>query len=503
VCDDLAVTRTSTRGRRPAHFDAPIPEHERLIAKYLRMSKDFRGDGLGVERQDEITDQYLDYRQLGGQVVDTYKDTVSATSGKPRHDYIRLVRDVMSGRINTIVCVDLDRLVRLNDQLEDLIKIAEQLGHLYVLTGTGWMDLANEDDQLTARIRATVASHEVKKKATRQRRASAQQLDMGKPPGRRAFGYQPLGMELHPTEANAVRQGYEHVMAGGSLTSIARSWNAAGHRTAFGKAATEWRGETVRKVLLNPRNAAIRTFYGEEVGPGTWPAIVDEPTFRLVAAILTDPGRMTSGGSTSKKYLGGGLYRCGVCGSDVKSDWRQKPDGSSRSRVYYCRATKHLTRVADPVDTFVNDVVEERLSRPDLGDAVLADIPELGELGTKAKKIQAAMKEVRDAFGDGDLTRAEMKEQLARQEAKLADVKRRQDALLADLFADTALKKVSEADDPVAYYRSCDVEAQQRIVRSLFTITLEKARPGIKVFDPRTVRIEPRQLAATTTEEDS
>jgi DNA invertase Pin-like site-specific DNA recombinase len=493
------VTSTLTRGRRPAYFDTPIPEHERLIAKYLRMSKDFRGDGLGIDRQDEITDQYLDFRQLGGRVVDTYKDTVSATSGKPRLDYIRLVRDIVAGRVNAIACVDLDRLVRLNDQLEELIKIAEQLGHLYVLTGSGWMDLANEDDQVTARIRATIANHETKKKATRQRRASAQGVDMGKPPGRRAFGYQPRGLELHEEESKAVRWAYEQIMAGGKLAVIARTWNAAGHRTAFGKSATEWRGETVRKVLLNPRNAGIRAFYGEEVGPGTWPAIVDEKTFRLVAAILNDPSRATSGGSTTKKYIGGGLYACGVCGGDVKSDWRQKPDGSSRTRVYVCRTQKHLTRAADPIDALVTDVVEERLSRPDLGDAVLADIPELGELTAKAKKVKAAMKEVRDAFGDGDLTRAEMKEQLARQEAKLADIARRQDVLMADLFADTALKKVTEADDPVAYYRSCDPEAQQRIIRSLMTVTLLKGRPGIKIFDPETVVIAPKLRGATTT----
>lgn len=490
------TTTPTTSGKRPAYFDAGIPEHLRKCAKYLRMSKDFKGDGLGIDRQGEITDQYLGYRQLTGQVVDTYEDTVSATSGERRREYERLVLDVESGRIDTIVCVDLDRLVRLNDELETLIKLGERLGHLYVLTGTGWMDLANEDDQLTARIRATIANHETRKKAVRQKRAVAQQLDMGKAPAKRSFGYQPGGTELDPVEAVAVEAAYKHILLGGSLAGIARAWNEVGLRSAsYRKVQKQWRGETVRHVLMNPRNAAIRTYYGEEIGPGTWPAIVDEPTYRTVVALLNDPSRRMSGGDTRKKHLGGGLYRCAQCGGPMKSDWRTNPAdrGGKRVRLYRCQEHHHITRAfADEIDFLVNETVKAYLARREFTKAVGIVVPELTELTAQRSKVTTAMKEVRDAFGDGDLTRAEMKEQLDRQAAKLADIARREELLMADVADNVILNDLLRSDDPVAYYEAADVIGKQAVIHLLFKVTLLPHRSGIKVFDPETVKIEPR-----------
>jgi hypothetical protein len=68
---------------------------------------------------------------------------------------------------------------------------------------------------------------------------------------------------------------------------------------------------------------------------------VDEATYRQAVAILSDPDRTTSGGSTARKHLGSGLYLCGKCGSDVRVAYR-----GAGTRIYICRAAKHLTRLA-------------------------------------------------------------------------------------------------------------------------------------------------------------
>ena len=43
--------------------------------------------------------------------------------------------------------------------------------------------------------------------------------------------------------------------------------------------------------LRKPRNAGLRAHNGEIVGKGTWPALVDESTWRAAQAVLNAPGR--------------------------------------------------------------------------------------------------------------------------------------------------------------------------------------------------------------------
>ena len=65
------------------------------------------------------------------------------------------------------------------------------------------------------------------------------------------------------------------ILAGGSLYSVAKQWNAEGITTSQGNT---WTGKTVRQNLLNSRNAALRSYQGEvlEGVTAAWPAIVTE-----------------------------------------------------------------------------------------------------------------------------------------------------------------------------------------------------------------------------------
>jgi site-specific DNA recombinase len=173
---------------------------------------------------------------------------------------------------------------------------------------------------------AAFARQEAEQKGLRQHLSEQQAVERGRPPRRRAFGYRKGGLEVEPTEAAGVRDAYRLLLAGSTLAHIARTLNAAGLVTTLGRA---WEPTAVRTLLLNARNAAIRTYYGEETGPGCWPPLVDEETFRQAVAVLSDPERSTSGGSTARKHLGSGLYLCGVCGSDVRVAYRGAGPGST------------------------------------------------------------------------------------------------------------------------------------------------------------------------------
>src|SRR5690606_17016099 len=107
----------------------------------------------------------------------------------------------------------------------------------------------------------------------------------------------------------------------------------------------------------------VRDADGEPV-MGQWTPIVEPRVWWAVQERLDDPRRVTNrSGSTARKHIGAGLYRCGRCGSPVVT----------HSRAYRCEG--HIVRSREQVDAWVLRVVRERLARPDVADS----IPTAGE----------------------------------------------------------------------------------------------------------------------------
>src|SRR4051794_25855580 len=91
---------------------------------YVRISKD---SVLGIQRQEEDCRRLC--LQRGWRVVDVYSDNdVSASSGRRRTEYQRMLGDVRGRRIDAIVVWDLDRLTRRPMETEEFIELADQFG---------------------------------------------------------------------------------------------------------------------------------------------------------------------------------------------------------------------------------------------------------------------------------------------------------------------------------------------------------------------------------------
>ena len=65
----------------------------------------------------------------------------------------------------------------------------------------------------------------------RMKRAARQRAEQGIPKWKRAFGYLGDTYQPDPLTAPLVKQAYAAILAGGSITDIARTWNAAGAST--------------------------------------------------------------------------------------------------------------------------------------------------------------------------------------------------------------------------------------------------------------------------------
>ena len=223
-------------------------------AVYLRQSFDRNDDQLAVSRQREDCVALCEQR---GWTWTEYEDNdYSATNGKPRPAYQRMLADIRAGTVNGIVAWHVDRLYRQPRDLEDLIDLANA-HNLALATVSGDIDLSTDMGRLVARLVGATNKAEVERKSARQKRANLQARAAGKwsRTGVRRFGFDREGRALEP-EASLLRQAATDVLAGRSLRSISSAWNDQGLRTVNG---SKWTTLQLRRMLLNPLYAGLMT----------------------------------------------------------------------------------------------------------------------------------------------------------------------------------------------------------------------------------------------------
>lgn len=436
------------------------------VALYLRQSRDARGDGLAVERQEKSCEAHAAGR--GWTVVRTYQDNdVSASSAKPRPAFEQMMKDCELGEFDIVLSWALDRLTRKVVEIERLINWSDKTGVKFA-TVNGDLDLTNDQGKLIGRILGSVAMGEVERKSARQRAANTQSAAAGRIPSVRSFGY--LGKELHPAEAAALRDAYSSLLAGDTLVGITKRLSEE-FTSVHGRAL---RRTTVRQILTNPKNAGIRVAQGLEVGPGDWPAIVTEETFRAALALLDDPSR-NHGQSRSRRWIGGSLYRCGKCGGPMKVIYR-----NGGSRAYQCRDSRHFTRTrADQIDALVETLIAERLRLPDAADLVAGSGTEnTAALRLEAAGLRARIDQLGLDYAEGLLTGPQVQTASKRLQEKLDAVNDQ----LARAGRTRAAGSVLSAPDPGQAFLDSPVAVRQKIVAELAEITLLPVQPGARGF---------------------
>ncbi|PZS15341.1 MAG: recombinase family protein [Pseudonocardiales bacterium] len=461
----------------------------RRAAVYCRISKDRVGAGLGVERQEADCRELA--ARLGWTVVEVFPDNdLSAFTGKRRPSYRRMLDAIRDGRVDAVLAWHTDRLHRSPVELEEYIS-ACQPGEVPTHCVTaGVLDLSTASGRMTARITGAVARHESEHMSERicgqKARATAAGQWTG---GGRPFGYTRDGMALVATEADAIRDGVHRVLAGESVYSITKSWQATVTPVRGGR----WHAQNVSRILTRPRNAKLAAHHGEVVGAGEWPSIITEDEHHAVCAIVRDPARSTYSGVRSLKWVGSGLYRCGRCGADMRSASNMTRDGHTR-RVYRCRTGMHLMISGEKLDEFVTETVCALLDQHGPGLLPARDVDATRELHSQANALRARLDELADAYGDGDLDRRQYTRQRERITAKL-------DTLTGQLAAAQsggALDGIATAERPATAFRAQPVARRRAIVDALMTVTVQPAKPGRLPkgvdFAYDRVLIEPREI---------
>ena len=452
----------------------------------MRQSQDRSGEQLGIDRQREDCRRLIEAR--GWSVAAEFVDNdVSALSRKPRPHFVAMMARVDAGEFDVIVSRHMDRLLRRLAELENVIERCQASGTTIVTAADG-IDTGTDGGRTVARIMASIAQGEVERKSARHRSATMQAAEQGRRiGGRRPFGYDDAGMKIRAEEAALIRQGYVDFLAGESFGEIARRWASAGLRTPQGN---EWTRYAVREVLLNPRYCALRRHVptGELaamrkaperfiVGPAAWPAIVDEPTWRAVARIMSSDGRRRA--PVAAKGLLTGLGVCGVCGETV-----QRSGASVDAPQYRCRSRQHVTRRAEPVDEYVSSVAVARLSAPDAAELWTADAPDAGELMAEADSLRRRRDDLAELVADGAMTPAQFRTANERVLSRLADI----DGRIAAIGHGSPLAIVAEQDVQVAW-KGLSIAQRRSIIDALMVPVLHLPGRGTRKFRPETVEI--------------
>lgn len=503
------------------------PQSQREFVLYLRKSK----GRAGIARQRRVTTRHIE--SIDGKVIAEFVDADTTAYAKPGR---RTARDGWSRMLDMlradereiplgVGALHPDRLDRSTADADELIAIAAEGRHPVETAWAGRYELWTPMGRKRFKHDAVDAEYEVDHMVERIEAAKQEAASEGRwLGGRRPFGFTGDGETHHPVEGPLVDAASTAVLTGGSLTRITRDWRDAGiSGTSGGEFVTT---QQVRRILLRPRNAGIMVHRGREVGLARWLPLLlageyaprwqaaagderqaveaewrqrAEERFRAVVAVLTDPARRTSP-PAGRRWLGSGLYRCGLCGLPLRSGTAGNgvnKDGTGRGThpAYRCSGwARHVIRDARALDAYVAEVIVARLRRPDAAGLLADPGEDTAPLRAELAAARDRKTELGSLYADGAIDADQLREGTAKLREQIA---RLEDRIAAGAQT-SALSGLADAEDPAVWWQGLDLDRRRSVVDLLLEVTVLPAPrgrppgwvPGTPYFNPSAVRLE-------------
>lgn len=248
-------------------------------------------------------------------------------------------------------------------------------------------------------------------------------------------------------------------------------------------AGNTWQPTETRRMLANPRYAALLTHNDQVIGEGTWPAVITVDDHRATRAILDDPTRHAARPKETSPFLVG-VATCGLCTEPTAIYSTRSRD---RARYYYCSTKRHLSRAADPIEEYVTDALLDRLARTPTADLLdPVDPTVVSSLRTDETKIRARLDGVADAYAARDVDELQLRRASTRLRADLEKVT----AELTGLSRRPAVAALLEHDNLETGWHTTPRDAQRAILDSLARITVHSPGRGARRFNPDTIQID-------------
>jgi DNA invertase Pin-like site-specific DNA recombinase len=451
-------------------------------AIYTRISRDRDGQALGVARQEKICRDIA--ATLDADVVEVFTDNdVSATSAGTRPGFERLLDCISEGRLDVVIALDSDRLLRKLGDLARLFELTEKHA-VRVVYEHGGFDPRTGDGMFEASMRASIDGEEVRKLKKRVNRKNRELAEAGKAVsggGDRPFGFEEDRRTHRPDEAALIRELAVRLLAGETIRGLCNELDQRGITTSSGG---PWHPTTLKRVMTSARTAGLIEYRGEFHTATDWEPIISRDDLMSLRAKLNDPKRLTR--HTSSDYLlTGGLARCGLCGEALIS----RPN-SRKQRCYVCatgaglKGCGKIRRLADPVEDLIVEAIFELIDDPKLAGKLARREGAAGAAAAResVEAIEAKQKALADAWATDKITDAEW-------QAARGPLAERLEAAERALSAQSATRAVDEyLGHPGALRKAWpDLSRDRRraiLGTFLRSVTILPAVRGRNTFDP-------------------
>ncbi|MDH6580034.1 recombinase family protein [Kitasatospora sp. MAP5-34] len=473
---------------------------------YCRLSSDRTGARVGVDTQEKNLRRLAAKDGLSIDEVIADDDLSAYRPGrKDRPGYLRLLSLLKAGKVKHLLVVHPDRLHRDPAELESFLPLAPRL-RVHTTMAAPVYDLATSWGKHALRAATNDANLETAHKGDRVGDARERQAEEGVfgGGGRRPYGYGVEVMERRtwdreageyrmlpvavpyldmarsrPDEAALIQSWARQLLSGVSMCQIVADLNRRGVPTSTGNG--RWTARTVQQIITNPRISGHSTRHGEIVKAGAYDAILTEEQRLALNDRFTDPAHRCSPPGSVPRWLGSGIYRCGIC------------DDGDTTKVRRCNGRPvyhhggHCVRSAAEVDGFVTSVLVARMARADIAEFLTPDRPGVDTASLRDEKLTLLAR--RDALGvafaKGEITSTR---QLAAGtgyiDARITAI----DAELAATAAVSPLDGVADSGDVAAVgkaWSAAPLGQQREILRLLATVTLTAPPQGrYGVFEP-------------------
>jgi DNA invertase Pin-like site-specific DNA recombinase len=445
---------------------------------YQRISHDKAGDEHGVANQ--LADQRRVAAARGYQITLEESDNdISALTGQHRPGYQRIMAAAARGEIDVILVFQTSRFWRNRRERAEGIEILRKAGVSMIATKGPSLDMSTAYGRAMAGLLGEFDTMESEVKSERQQLANRQAAEAGKARlgTPRPFGWQADRITADPAEKAAVEDACRALLAGGTVSGIARDWTRRGvrpHQSAGGA----WKRQSVITILRNPRVAGIATYKGAHVGHGEWDALVSEETWLAVTRLLGDPARKPAQGV---RTMLGGLARC-RCGNQISSSMNHLG-----VQVYRCnpqtqdgRPGPHVAVRRAEVDETIGKLVVRRMSSNDAADLVAPKAKaDTRALRDQAEAIRGKLARLGELYVAGEIDEADLISGRQKGNVRLAEI----EAELADLGRESVLAPLVAAQDVTAEWEKMSTDRKRAVVNALMVVTLHPAGRGARVFD--------------------
>lgn len=391
---------------------APEQANPQVIDIYARLSKAVNGQTITVDDQIRVGTEAIMAR--GARVGRVFKDN-SKSAWNPkvvRKDWEALMSRLESGGSDGVWVLDVTRFSRKMMEGERLIELAAR--GIQVWSRSVEYDLMTADGRKhfrDAMVRAAGESDTISERTRDgKRRRASRGRSLG---GRRGYGKpgwlpvgpdwergdprEPIPAEQVEFERGIIREGYDRIFAGETLSGIIYDLRARDVRTTDGNPFSTL---TLREILCHPYVAGLLDHNGEIVGTLVrFDPIVSEEEWRRMCAIFAARRR---GRPLASNHKLSGTMRCTTCGQRMYGTLRSDrlDDQGNPVHQYRCQKTVNRPKACG------RNTIDARVAEAFIGDAIKA---RLGD-PRRAERVARHLARVRDERGTLEAQKAVLEE---------------------------------------------------------------------------------------------